>query len=248
MARRRRQPPVNWHALVDALDDASDQPSLIKAMVRAAEAIDLPIFSYLGWPEQQTPLLIATYAPEWRTRFLAERYERIDPIGAKAQVETLPFFWSAEDYAGKTSTKQRQMFDEAKQFGLTRGITVPLRQTSRQASTLTFATDEKAVTFAHTVKENQYLIHLLGLHFDATLLDKLKFRETPGEPVLSARETACLYWAAQGKSTYETALILRISRRTVVFYLENVRKKFAVTTTRQAIVEAMRRGLVAIER
>ncbi len=34
--------------LLDALDDARDRSSLLDAMTRAAAAIDLPVFTYLG--------------------------------------------------------------------------------------------------------------------------------------------------------------------------------------------------------
>jgi DNA-binding CsgD family transcriptional regulator len=217
-------------------------------MSRAAEAIDLPVFAYLGWSDQNTPLLTATYASKWRERFLAERYDRIDPIYAKARVEALPFTWSATEYEGKTNARQRQMFDEAAEFGLTRGITVPLRQTEGGTSHLTFAAGEDSKAFERNVQENRHYIHLLALHFDANIVSKLVHPSSNGPyrlgPKLSAREVECLRWAMRGKSSYETAVILSISRRTVVFHLENVRRKLNVTTTRRAIVEGIRQGVV----
>jgi len=195
--------------------------------------------------DSDAPLLIATYAPEWRARFLAERYDRIDPIGAKAQIAMLPFRWFTSDYAGRTTFSQRRMFDEAASFGVTQGFTVPVHQTNARASTLTFATDENATAFARNIEENRHLIQLLALHFDAHVISKLGQSINIGShPRLSAREIECLRWTARGKSTYDVATILGISRRTVVFHLARVRQKFGVATTRQAIVDGVRCGVI----
>jgi LuxR family transcriptional regulator, activator of conjugal transfer of Ti plasmids len=230
--------------LIDALDDAPDQPALYRAMARACEAMGLPVFVYLGWTAPDVPLLIANYAPEWGARFIEARYDRVDPILARARVEKLPYHWKAADYAGSASPRQRQMFDEAAEFGLTLGVSVPIRNAQGPAY-LTLVANEKATSFSHNVEENRHLIHLLALHFDANAVSKLQPDTGHPQARLTPREIECLRWAARGKSTFEIAMILSISRRTVVFHLENVKRKFDVATTRQAIVEGFRRDIIA---
>lgn len=63
-------------------------------------------------------------------------------------------------------------------------------------------------------------------------------------PVLTEREHECLYWSAGGKTSKETAMILGISQHTVYFHLKNAASKFQVNSTRQAITQAIWRGLV----
>ncbi len=63
-------------------------------------------------------------------------------------------------------------------------------------------------------------------------------------PVLTEREHECLYWSAGGKTSKETAMILGISQHTVYFHLKNAASKFHVNSTRQAITQAIWRGLV----
>lgn len=63
-------------------------------------------------------------------------------------------------------------------------------------------------------------------------------------PVLTEREHECLYWSAGGKTSKETAMILGISQHTVYFHLKNAANKFQVNSTRQAITQAIWRGLV----
>jgi DNA-binding CsgD family transcriptional regulator len=65
-------------------------------------------------------------------------------------------------------------------------------------------------------------------------------RRIGGEPTidgvsLSARESECLEWAAQGKSAWEIGHILGISRHTVATYLENAKSKLGVRTIVQAV-------------
>jgi LuxR family transcriptional activator of conjugal transfer of Ti plasmids len=233
--------------LLDTLDNARDRSSLLDAMTRVVAAIDVPVFAYLGWTDPDTPLLIANYSPAWRARFVAENYDKIDPVRATAQIARLPFHWRAADYVGRSSRVQRQMFDEAAEFGVTRGITVPIRHNHGRVTTLTMAADGTATSFSRNAEKHRHFIHLVALHFDANITSKLGLDTGRVAPKLSPREIECLRWAARGKSTFETAAILAIMRRTVVFHLENAKRKLGVTTTRQAIVEALRRGALSDE-
>lgn len=61
---------------------------------------------------------------------------------------------------------------------------------------------------------------------------------------LSDREKDCLHWAAEGKTSWETAKILQISKRTVVFHLQNASKKLNASNRQNAIARAVVLGLI----
>lgn len=61
---------------------------------------------------------------------------------------------------------------------------------------------------------------------------------------LTSRELACLHWSAAGKTSWETALILRLSEHTVNFHLKNACGKLGVRTRRAAVAAALRQGLL----
>lgn len=61
---------------------------------------------------------------------------------------------------------------------------------------------------------------------------------------LTARELECLQWSAIGKSSWEISTILNISESAVNFHMANIRSKFDVTSRRQAVVQAIRFGLI----
>ncbi|MCY1313050.1 helix-turn-helix domain-containing protein [Achromobacter agilis] len=67
---------------------------------------------------------------------------------------------------------------------------------------------------------------------------------TSNNALLSARQAACLQWAALGKTSWETARILGVSESTVNFHLRNACDKLGVRGRRAAVVEALRRGLL----
>lgn len=66
-----------------------------------------------------------------------------------------------------------------------------------------------------------------------------------GQPVmrLSPRETECLEWTAQGKTTWEVAQILCLSDSTVNYYIRNAMKKLAVHTKAHAVSKAAVLGM-----
>ena len=63
---------------------------------------------------------------------------------------------------------------------------------------------------------------------------------------LSERETEVLAWIAEGKSDWEIGNILVISHKTVNYHVENAKRKLTAQTRLQAVVLAVRLGLVVV--
>ncbi|RYF48916.1 MAG: LuxR family transcriptional regulator [Comamonadaceae bacterium] len=61
---------------------------------------------------------------------------------------------------------------------------------------------------------------------------------------LSPRQITCLAWAAAGKTSWETACILRITERTVNFHLQLAYRRLGVHNRAAAVACAIRQGLV----
>jgi DNA-binding CsgD family transcriptional regulator len=64
------------------------------------------------------------------------------------------------------------------------------------------------------------------------------------EKKLSEREATCLQWAAAGKTSRETAIILGVSERTVNFHVQNACRKLCVRNRRAAVATALTCGLL----
>lgn len=65
------------------------------------------------------------------------------------------------------------------------------------------------------------------------------------EKQLTEREIECLYWAAHGKSSDETAMILQIKKYTVEDYRKNIKKKLNCSTLAHAVYEGVKRGYIS---
>jgi DNA-binding CsgD family transcriptional regulator len=66
----------------------------------------------------------------------------------------------------------------------------------------------------------------------------------PGSAPMTARESEILAWVAAGKSDWAIGRILDISGKTVNFHVENAKRKLGVGTRVQAVIAAMRSGLI----
>lgn len=62
--------------------------------------------------------------------------------------------------------------------------------------------------------------------------------------LLTNREKEVLTWAAAGKTSLEISVILGLTERTIKWHSAQARTTLRVATTIQAVVEALRRGLI----
>ena len=88
-----------------------------------------------------------------------------------------------------------------------------------------------------------------GIRDSGTRPPSLRVVEMPPQPnatvaVLTRRERQCLGWCAEGKSYWETAVILGISERTVSFHMKAARGKLNAASNAHAVAIAMRAGLL----
>lgn len=61
---------------------------------------------------------------------------------------------------------------------------------------------------------------------------------------LTTREREVLHWVLAGKSDWEIASILDLSSKTINFHVQNAKRKLGTQSRLQAIVVAVRYGLV----
>ncbi|OPY05610.1 MAG: Transcriptional activator protein LuxR [Syntrophorhabdus sp. PtaB.Bin184] len=73
----------------------------------------------------------------------------------------------------------------------------------------------------------------------------MEFLTILGQDVeLTQRETEVLKWAREGKSRWETSVILKVSEETVKFHMENALQKLKAVNRAQAVAIAMEHDLL----
>ncbi|HYM01735.1 MAG TPA: LuxR family transcriptional regulator [Stellaceae bacterium] len=228
-----------FQAFIERLADSVDAPGLRAAMAEAAVALDLPMFAYLTVPghREAEPGLISTYPPEWTSHYLQSRYEWIDPVVCHARNCLEPFEWGPEAGPIRLSKEQQQLFDEASTFGIRHGFTIPIHNGRGPIAAVSFATELRQPAFSRSIAEHGRVLQLMAMYFHAQARRKLGGDRVVDGVLLSPREFECLEWAAQGKSAWEIARILGVSRRTAAFHLDNAKAKLGVRTICQAVAK-----------
>lgn len=227
-----------FQEFIDAIVCAEDAEGFSNALAKTASALDLSCFAYLALnsEENKKPRLISTYPSRWTEHYLNKKYHFIDPVIREALRNPEPFRWGIDFRSRTSSLAQQQLFDEASQFGIRFGFTVPIHDGHGPISALTFATDESRPPFEKCIDSCARVLQLMGLYFHAHVRRKLGNEHAIDGIRLSRRELECLEWAAQGKSSWEISRILGISRNTVAYYLENAKEKLGVRTIAQAVM------------
>lgn len=201
------------------------------------------------FPHRQTPLeaafafLHSNYPAGWRRRYDAGKLGYVDPTVTHCATKSVPLIWSPEIFS---SGPQREMYEEACGHGLRSGVTLPIHGARGEFGILCFVTDSRPDrNFQRNASNN---LSELALLRDFVVETSLRFREprlAPEKPVsLTKRELECLKWGAAGKTSWETAQILHCTEATVNFHFGNIRRKFDVDSRRQAVVKAIRCGLI----
>ena len=228
-----------FRAFVERINDNSDLLSLRSAMADIVAAFDLDCFAYLFSPLQVDAevKLISNYPDAWTEHYLAEGYQKLDPVIDKVVRQSEPFQWGHACWSQGLSAPQLQLLDEAVQFGIRCGITIPINDPRCRIAALTFAAHQGYDRFSRCMGQHQSLFQLLAvlLHSRASLL--LAPSRCISGIRMSPREFECLEWAARGKSAWDNGGILGISCRTAAFHLDNARSKLGVKTISQAVAK-----------
>jgi DNA-binding CsgD family transcriptional regulator len=133
---------------------------------------------------------------------------------------------------------------DAKACGLNHGWTQSSRDSSGAVGVLTLARSFGAIKPAEVRMKSPAVIWLahaahagLSRHWVATQVAALHEK-------ISAREREILHWMAEGKTAGEVAAIVGITERTVAFHVERLIAKLGAVNKTQAVVRAIRLGLV----
>jgi LuxR family transcriptional regulator, activator of conjugal transfer of Ti plasmids len=236
---------VVFQTFIDRLTEASGRDDLSRAMTRFAGSLGLTRFAYLGFrhPGPHLPVHITTYPTDWVYRYLGRRYQEIDPVVVQSRNCVLPFFWDDCILGNSASREQRNFFGEAADFGIRCGFNVPIHDCQGSAL-VAFASDCRPDEMKRGIEAHRNVLHLAAIYFHVHAQRKLEDVVDLDHPRLSPREIVCLQWVVRGKSTWDISEILNISRRTVVFHLENAKRKLHAVSLPQAVATALYHKLI----
>lgn len=233
--------------MCDGLDRAEDLGAVQRQVGRALGALGFAHFTYLAVSRPDRPgstYYFSTYPKTWTDHYEQRRYLNVDPVMLEARSSLLPFQWRGEKIRGAAKGPQLRVFDEAGDFGIRDGVTVPVHGADGEFAVLS-ATPGEPGSFDKLYRARRDAVHVLALHCHAAVSRLLR---QPGRAAvrLSPRERECLKWTAAGKTAWEIGEILDVSESTVVWHLNNAKAKLGVYGKSHAVVKAMMLGLISV--
>jgi LuxR family transcriptional regulator, activator of conjugal transfer of Ti plasmids len=233
--------------ILNALDGPQDVASLSGILDKSAARLGFQHYAYatLRMPQGlDRPFVITNYPDGWHRHYSDNSYVEIDPVMAGATRGVRPLKWGKGLPNPSYPNKSQRIFDEASEFNVCNGITVPVHVQMTQMATFTIASDLKTREFLRCWDAYRHELHLLALHFHEAVVDNVLTDLVPPEIHLSPREKECLLWTARGKTAWEISEIVCVAESTVVFHLKNAMLKLGVYTKYHAVVKAIMSGLI----
>lgn len=236
-------------SLVLKLLDATSEDSWTRKFFSAAKENGFEQTIYGLVPNKKTPLenafIRSNYSASWRRIYDAERLHYVDPTVTHCQQNLLPLVWERETF---NLPAQKNLYEEACGYGIRSGITYPIHGPNGEFGVISFATDAPS---NHKFRnELNHSLASLSLIRDSAFESSQKFirkhaKNEDKQICLTRRELECLKWLMVGKSSWEISMILHCSEAVVNFHVSNIRLKFKVRTRQQAVIKAIRLGILA---
>lgn len=191
-------------------------------------------------PAREGNWAIASYDLKIIRDYMTEGAAAICPALAEAGRSLRPYDYAAllESQAHNASARwQRRLL---RLFAVDHAWIVPM-SSLRFIKGVTVYMTGRGAAVAGRFLATRDAVHLKAIHFfealeatEPSIPDTIA-RTLDGAGPLTARETECLSWAAQGKTNSEIAVILGISENTVRYYFKNVFAKLGVRSRAQAV-------------
>jgi DNA-binding CsgD family transcriptional regulator len=235
--------------LIASLAAADSVADLHEVACRICESCDLDHFLYATSVPVSfiAPkiIFISGYPQPWREHYNASGYASIDPTVHHSLHSVTPLSWTELAPLEAANPQVRTLMAESRDFGLVHGVTIPLHGSRGELAMLNFASSNPGPQQRESLEENLPSLHLLTTYFHENVrrvLDVITLPTSGG--TLTARESECLLWAAEGKTSWETSQILGVSERTIIFHLQNAQEKLSACSRQHAVARAVATGVI----
>lgn len=228
------------YTLVDGLEVASDEPSIRRLLMQFTKNSGFEKFAF-GQIKGGHTQLYSDYPEGWQRRYLANSYFASDQVVANGRRAFRPFSWNADDMV-RAGGETKRIAEEAKEFGIRYGFSIPVRTGFGGAAMLTLASE---VGQPDPVALRDIAFAAAAVALIRVNLSKFSEASFIAPAIaLSAREATCLAWASLGKTKAATAVMTGLSEKTVRFYLDRSMEKLSTSNIAHAVRIAVERKLI----
>jgi DNA-binding CsgD family transcriptional regulator len=167
---------------------------------------------------------------------------RLDPVMQHCRLHTFPIIWDQSTY---TNQGLGDLWEAQARFGYCTGIAMALHLPEGRHFVLGVERDAPLPTDVGELKRLVADLQLFATYAQDAAQRVLTPALTLGDrPLLTPRELEALRWTMEGKTAWEVGAILGISERTAVLHVNNAMHKLNCTSKHQAVLKALRLGLI----
>jgi DNA-binding CsgD family transcriptional regulator len=165
-----------------------------------------------------------------------------DPVTQHCKRKSVPIIWNQETY---TSVGQGDRWEAQAPFGYRTGIALALHLPEGRHFLLGVDRDQALPAGSAELTRMVADLQLFAVHAqDAALRVLVPTSPQADIPALTPRELESLRWTMEGKTAWEVGNILGISERTAVLHVNNATHKLGCVNKHQAVLKALRLGLI----
>lgn len=175
---------------------------------------------------------------DYLQHYVERRYDHHSPIIARMRRGDRVVQWEhlVIEGSGTKALFARRIIEESRDAGMQFGISVPVHQSGDLVGWASVA-----FTSGSPDPETSNYVQIIAL---AAHQRFLRFTEPEEQSHLTRRELEVLLWASEGKTSEAIAGLLGVSTRTAESHLDNAIHKLQATNRTQAVVRAIRQGLI----
>jgi DNA-binding CsgD family transcriptional regulator len=169
---------------------------------------------------------------------------RRDPVMQHCKRHSVPIIWDQTTYVASGAA---DMWEEQAQFGYRAGIALALHMPEGRHFFLGVDRDKDLPGEAPALTRIVADLQLFAVHAQeaAWRVVMPKVPATSSSTThLTPRELECLRWTMDGKTAWEVGAILSVTERTAVLHISNAMRKLDCSTKHQAVLKALRLGLI----
>lgn len=231
---------------IEAMKHTETSWAVVRELELVMAEFGLTSFAISGIPRQSetvTPhVLLNGWPTEWFERYVSQQYVHFDPVIYQAKTSDEVFVWSEVFDKRLTSPRARKLMNEASDFGMKDGVSVPLHLMGGLQAIVTFGAEK--VDLPHEFRGILQLVAIYAHNRLRSFSKKNDENRKRKMPLVTTHERDVIYWCAEGKTNWEIGQILGRSENTVQHQLHNAQRKFDCVNRSQLIAEAIRTGLI----
>lgn len=178
---------------------------------------------------------------EYAESYHDPRLGKVDPVMQHCKNASIPIVWNQATYVAQGYGEK---WEHQAQFGYKEGIGLAFHFPEGRHFAIGVNGNQRLPSSEKKLSRMVADLQLFAVHAQEAAFSIFAPASKNSATKLTPRELECIRWTMEGKTAADVAEKLNISERTAVFHLHNSMRKLNCTSKYQAVLKALRLGLL----